>query len=84
MMTEEESEEEKGFVCHCQSWRSDVFNRFMDRFDSRRYQETLAKPCELGKRVERIQPIYVKKWMTEGNMENSIEDNEFSDTDNLQ
>ena len=80
MMTEEESEEEKGFVRHRQSWRSDVFNRFMDKLDSSRNQKTLAKPRELGEQVERMPPICVKKWMTEGRMENSIEYNEFSDT----
>ena len=84
MMTEEESKEEKGFVRHRQSWRSNVFNKFMDRLDSSRNQKTLAKPRELGEEVERLPPICVKKWMTEGSMENSTEDNEFSDTDDLQ
>ena len=84
MMTEEESEEEKGFVRHRQSWRSNVFNRFMDKLDNRRNQKTLAKPRELGEQVERLPPICVKKWMTEGSMENIIEDDEFSDTDDMQ
>lgn len=43
MMTEEESEEEKGFVHHRQSWRSDVFNRFMDKLDSSRNQTTRVR-----------------------------------------
>ena len=64
MMTEEESEEEKGFVRHRQSWRSNVFNRFMDKLDSSRNQKTLAKPREL-EQVERMLPICVKKWMIE-------------------
>ena len=84
MMTEEESEEEKGFVCHHQLWRLNVFNRFMDKLDNRRNQKTLAKPRELGEQVERLPPICVKKWMTEGSMENFIEDDEFSDTDDMQ
>ena len=84
MMTEEESEEEKGFVRHRQSWRSNVFNRFIDKLDNSRNQNTLAKLRELGEQVERLPPICVKKWMTEGSMENIIEDDEFSDTDDMQ
>ena len=34
--------------------------------------------------IERLPPICVKKWMTEGSMENIIEDDEFSDTDDMQ
>jgi len=30
--------------------------------------------------AERMPPSCVKMWMVEGSMENSIEDNEFSDT----
>ena len=64
MMTEEESKEEKGFVQHRQSWRSDVFNRFINKLDSSQNQKTLAKPHELGEQVKRMPSICMKKCLS--------------------
>ena len=80
-MTEEESEEKKGFVHHCWSWSSDVFNRFMEKLDSSRKRKT-GQTTRVRRAGRRNATVCVKKWMTGRSMENSIEYNEFSNTTN--
>ncbi|XP_065907259.1 uncharacterized protein [Dysidea avara] len=62
MMTEEESDDEGGFVRHRQSWRSDDFNKLMDHLDKGR-KESLAKNRQEGEIVERAPPPKAKTWM---------------------
>ncbi|XP_065907458.1 uncharacterized protein [Dysidea avara] len=62
MMTEEESDDDGGFVRHRQSWRSDEFNDLMEHLDKGK-KETLAKNRRDGEIVERAPPPYAEMWM---------------------
>lgn len=64
MMSEEE-ESGDGFIRHRPSWRSGVFNRFIDHRLSKNSGKTIARRREYGDKCVRPIPIDIPDWMKE-------------------
>ena len=67
MMSEEE-ESGDGFIRHQPSWRSGVFNRFIEKIDhrlSKKGGKTVARRREYGDKCVRPIPTDIPDWMKE-------------------
>lgn len=79
MMTEEETGTENNYICHRQSWRSNKFNRLMEKVDGSKNVRSLAKQREVGGTVIRSPPTIAKKWMLNASDSDDTQETEQSD-----
>ena len=77
MMSEEEADDTE-FIRHRPSWRSQVFNRFIEKLDSRfkskHSSKSLAKPRSYGTPHGKPAPGCIPSWMKSEDIENVPQD----------
>ena len=62
----EEEEEGDSFIRHQPSWRSDIFNHFLEKLEGRykaKHARSLAKPRTYGEPVQKPPPASAPSWM---------------------
>ena len=74
MMSEEEEDDNGTFIRHRYAWRSDNFNRFIDKLEERiakNSKKSLAKNRTYGDTLNTPPPLHAHEWMKGGTAANN-------------
>ena len=74
MMSEEEEDDNGTFIRHRYAWRSDNFNRFIDKLEeciAKNSKKSLAKNRTYGDTLNTPPPLHAHEWMKGGTAANN-------------